>query len=624
MKTCIDRARLAVLPLALAAAFPVLSQTVQIAQAAAPQLGEMMVTATRSAQPIGDVVADVTIIDRDVIERSGALGIADVLARVPGFEITRNGGSGSNTSVFVRGGETRHTAVLIDGVRVESQTTSGGASWQSIPLSQIERIEIVRGPTSSVYGSDAVAGVIQIFTKKGAGAFSPVVSYGLGSYGTRKLDMSASGAKGAVDYSFGVSGASSVGFNARVLNGMNADSDGYSSNSFNGRLGFQASPNHRFEATMLKSRVDAQYDGGTTVATRLQDYHRVSKLQTTGLQWQAKWTDSYSTTLAWSLGTDRGEENIGGAIDQSRNKSLLWQNDFRLGAHLFSATIENRATQFLLSTVPTVVRSKSQTGVGFGYGWTGGPHTVQLNVRRDNDSEFRNKSTGSAAYAFALTPQWKLSGSIGTSYRVPTLYQRFSQYGVPGLLPESGRSTEYALRYAQDSSQYGVTVYRNKLTNLLSFLSGASAAVCPSPVLGCYANTALAEYKGVTFSAAEKVGQFRLYGSLDLQDPRDLTTNRQLARRARQHATLGADTTVQGWNLSGDALVSGARNDDVTATPVVLPGYTLLNFSASRPISRDWKFLVRVDNLTDKIYQTANTYAQGRRSLYMGFTWAPL
>lgn len=620
MKTCVSRVRLAALPLALAAAFPAVRSYAQAGPT--PQLNETVVTATRSARPVGDVVADVTIIDRDVIERSGAAGVADILARVPGIEMTRNGGVGSNTSVFVRGGETRHTAVLIDGVRVDSQTTSGGASWSSIPLSQIDRIEIVRGPTSAVYGSDAVAGVIQIFTKKGQGAFSPSISFGAGSYNTRKLDFSASGSAGALDYSLGVSGASSDGFNARPGVLINPDADGYSSNSVNGRVGFQVNRDHRLEATLLQSRLDAQYDGGTLPLSLGRDYHRVSKLKTMGLQWQSQWTERYSTKFAWSQGTDRGEESIGGAVDQTRINNLLWQNEYKLGAHLLSATLEDSRTEFLLT--PALYRTKSQSGLGLGYGWSAGAHTVQLNVRRDKDSEFGGKTTGSAAYAYALTPQWKVSASVGTSYRVPTLYQRFSQYGVATLKPESGRNTEIGLKYAQGSSEYGVVAYRNRLTNLLSFLSGASAAVCPSPVLGCYSNIAAAQYEGVTFSASEKVGQFRLYGSLDLQNPKDMTTGRQLARRAREHATFGVDTRVAGWNIAGDLLMSAKRFDDITANPVVLPGYTLVNLSASTALSKDWKFLARVDNLTDKIYQTAYTYAQARRTLYVGLTWAPL
>ncbi|RZJ25138.1 MAG: TonB-dependent receptor [Haliea sp.] len=622
MKTCISCARFAALPLALAAAFPVSAQTEPT-----PQLKDTVVTATRSAQPVGDVVADVTIIDREVIERAGAVGLADVLARVPGIEITRNGGIANSGGVSIRGGESRHAAVLIDGVRIDSQTTSGGASFAGIPLSQIDRIEIVRGPTSAVYGSDAVAGVIQIFTKKGQGPFAPSVSVGFGSHNTRKIDLAASGAQGAFDYSVGLSQAESDGFNVRK--GYNPDDDGYDNLSGNARLGFQVNAGHRLGATLLHSRTKAEYDGGLT--NRDNSIARINTLQTLGLNWDAQWTGNYSTRLGFSQSKDRGEEAVGNSVDSTDISTFAWQNDFRLGAHQFTAILEHRADDFALvgtsAAIPAgsggIRRDKSQDSLALGYGWSGGAHTVQLNARTDDDSEFGAKSTGSAAYAFAITPAWKVSASTGTSYRVPTLYQRFSKYGVPGLKPEAGRNIEAALKYQQGSSEYSATVYRNRLTNLLTFLSGGAAAGCPSPTDGCYANTARAEYKGLTFAAAERLGDVRVYGSLDIQNPRDLATGRQLARRARQHGVIGADTTLGRWSLAGDVLLSGRRYDNAANT-LVLPGYSLVNLSASTAIARDWKLLAKIDNLADKTYQTANTYAQAGRSLYVALTWAPL
>lgn len=635
MKTCVFHTRLAVLPLAVAAAFPALSQTAPAAQAgAAPQLKEMVVTATRSAQPIGDVIADVTVIDRETIERAGPVGLADVLVRVPGIQITRNGGIGSNTSVFVRGGETRHTPVFVDGVRVESQTTAGAASWNNIPLSLIDRIEIVRGPSSAVYGSDAVAGVIQIFTKRGQGRFSPSVTVGYGSYNTSRVELAASGSAGGFDYSLGLTQGQSDGFNARTIPAQNPDADGYKSQSANAKLGLQINPDHRIEANVLQSHMDAQYDGGLT-----RDFRRISDLQTLGLQWEAKWSGQYSTKLTITQGTDSGEEGLNGSTpqisyDKSTISTLLFQNEYRIGAHLLSATLESRRDVFLLvgsSAVPagmsTLNGNRSLDGVSLGYGWSGGAHTVQFNARHDTDSEFGGKTTGSAAYAFALTPQWKVSASAGTSFRVPTLYQRFSIYGTSTLKPESGRSVEMALKYSQGTAQYGVTAYRNRLTNLLSFVTGNGPCINGGPPTvqsnrSCYANTAQAQYTGLTFTAAETLGNVHIHGSLDLQNPKNLVTNRTLQRRSRQYGTLGAEMPVGGWQLATD-LVMASHTFDSDTSNVVLPGYSLVNLSATTALSRDWKLVAKLDNVTDKAYQTAGTYANGRRSVYVGLTWAP-
>ena len=210
MKTCISNLRLAVLPLALAAAFPSFAQTQP-----APQLRETVVTATRSAQPLSDVVADVTIIDREQhrAQRCRRPGRC-AQARSRALKLSRNGGPGATTSVFLRGAESRFTAVYIDGVRVDSQAT-GGAAWESIPLALIDRIEVLRGPAGAVYGSDALGGVIQIFTKRGEQGFAPFVGVGVGTHNTRKLDAGFSGASGGFDYALGVAREISDGFDSQ-------------------------------------------------------------------------------------------------------------------------------------------------------------------------------------------------------------------------------------------------------------------------------------------------------------------------------------------------------------------------------------------------------------------------
>ncbi len=164
----------------------------------------MVVTANRTPQALSSVLADMSVIEREDIQRSGAFGVADLLARLPGIEFARNGGPGASTSLFIRGSETRHTAVYIDGVRVDPQST-GGASWEQIPLDQIERIEVLRGPVAAVYGSDAVAGVVQLFTQRGQGAARHTASLTLGSFNTVQAQAGVSGSAQALDYALSAS-----------------------------------------------------------------------------------------------------------------------------------------------------------------------------------------------------------------------------------------------------------------------------------------------------------------------------------------------------------------------------------------------------------------------------------
>lgn len=598
----------------------------------AKTLSDVIVTATRIEQPVGDVLADVTIIDRDTIERAGAVGLADVLARVPGVEIFRYGGVGNQTDVLLRGGDSKHTMVLVDGVRVESQSTSGGATWSSIPLSQIDRIEIVRGPSSAVYGSGSVAGVIQIFTKKGEEDFSSSISYGYGTFNTQKLDMAVSGMADQFDYSLGVSGASSDGFNVRPIPLANPDSDGYLSNSASIRVGLNVTPNQRVEATALQSRMDAQIDGTATsgaalLASKTKDYRAVNTFDTQSLQWRSKWSDRYNSRVSLSHGLDKGLSlQATDSTTETVIDSLLWFNEYKVDKQSFSVGLERRDDAFqIASPSPTIPayfnRSKSQTGTSLGYAWSGEVHTVQLSARNDADSEFGGKTTTSVSYAVAITHQWRLFGGASTSFRVPTLYQRFHPtYGVASLLPESGRNVELGARYAQGVREFGVVMYHNTVSDLLTFVSGAGSG-CRVPASGCYTNVGQAVYRGITFSAQQTFGDIRTRGSVDVQDPKDSVSGKLLPKRSTHHATLGMDTHVGAWSVGGEMLLSALRYNDPDNTNV-LPGYVLLNLSAQRSVGKDWTVLVRVDNATDATYQMVKDYATSTRTLFVGLKWS--
>lgn len=579
-------------------------------------LSETLVTATRSAQPLTDVVADVTLLDREALQRSGATGIADVLARQPGISIARNGGPGATTSVFVRGAESRFTAVLIDGVRVDSQST-GGASWNAIPLAQVERIEILRGPAAAVYGSDALGGVIQIFTRRGEAGFSPSVGVGVGSHGTRQVDAGLSGREGAFDHALSLSRDSSQGFNAQPSG--NPDRDGYEHEALSARLGWQLNRAHRLEATALHTRQDTQYDASTPG----RDDHALQRLETLGLSWLAQWSPNHDSRLSVSRSRDRYETRPSPYVTDTHITSYLLHNGWRAGGQQWSLDLERREDELdNASTTPTHTR-RSQDALALGHGrrWDG--HSLQLNLRHDQDSEFGGKTTGSAAYAYELSPQWRASASAGTAFRVPTLYQRFSIYGTPDLKAESGRNIEFGLKHDTPTRHFAVVAYRNRVDNLITYVSGPGSCINGTGRLpGCYGNTARAQYRGITFSGDQRLGHTLLRASLDLLDPRDLDTGKQLARRARRQATLGLDQRLADWQLGAEVQLVAQRYNNATNTQR-LSGYGLLNLSASKPLGRDWRLIARVDNLGDKAFETARGYATAGRTVYLGLKWAP-
>lgn len=620
--------RFACLPLALAGAFGGLAHAQET-----PTLGETVVTANRTPQALSDLVGDVSIVDRQAIERSGATGVADVLSRLPGIEISRTGGVGNTTSLFIRGAETRFTAVYLDGVRIDSQST-GGAGWEGIPLAQIDRIEVLRGPAAAVYGSDAVGGVIQLFTRRGEEGVRPYAGIGFGSQGLRKIEGGVSGKSGLFDYSFGVEHEESKGFNVQpvakrnvVSNGFTSpDRDGYHSTSGNVKLGFQLTPDQRLDATLLSSDISAGYDATVSYRTRLpflfaNDISN-NTLRTAGLTWSSKWNDIYSTRVQVTDSQSVYKTQPSFYRTETHLRGYLFQNEFRFGPHLVTATFERR--EDALENAPTtssklLSRDRAQDAISLGYGFVQGPHSLQLHVRHDKDSEFGGKTTGSAAYGYAITPSLRVTASAGTAFRVPTLYQRFSEYGLATLKPESSRNAELGLQYSEGGTQAGIVVYHNRVQNLIVF--DGSAKGCASS-FGCYSSTARARYQGVTLSGSQRLGDVTLRASLDYQDPRDLATDHLLARRAQRHGVLGADWRVAGWTLGAEVQSSSKRYDDAANT-VKLGGYTVLNLSASTQLTRDLNLVARVDNVGNKDYQFARLYATAGRTAYVGLKWTP-
>ncbi len=607
MTTCVSYKRQAAVALAAA----LLSSS---PHAHSGELSPTVVTATRTAQSLGDLVADVSVIDRAEIERSGAVGLSDLLMRLPGVEMARNGGPGNTTSVYLRGAETRFTAVYIDGVRIDSQST-GGATWEGIPLAQIDRVEVLRGPASAIYGSDAIGGVIQIFTRKGEGAFTPHASIGAGTYRSGRVQAGFSGAQQGVDYSVSVARDTSQGFNSRPVSGQNPDKDGYQQTSANARLGWQFHPDQRLALSALSNDMVSRYDSGAS-----NDNRNLHRLQTVGLNWQARWSDNYSTKVSVTDSDTRYETLPSPYQTQTRLRGYLWQNEFRQGAQLLTATVERREDALDNGPSPRLSAGRSQNGLALGYGWSGRAHTWQLHARHDDDTEFGTKNTGSIGYGYALTPQWRLTASAASAFRAPTLYQRFSQYGVATLLPEYSRNVEVGARHTQGASTWGVVLYRNRVENLITYANGNTG--CSNSPNGCYGNTAEAEYLGMTVSGQQMLGDVRVRASFDLQDPHDRQTDKKLARRAQRYLNLGADTRVSRWAVGSDLRLSSERYDNAANT-TVLPGYALLGLYAQTRLNPDWSVLFKVDNATDARYQLANTYATAGRSFFVTLKWEP-
>ena len=608
MKTCIFNVRLAALPLALAAAFPVLAQTSQTGTT--PQLKETIVTATRSESRAGAVLADVTVIGRDDIERNSGRTLAELVARVAGVQMSGNGGLGKNSSIFIRGTESRHVLLLIDGVRVGS-ATAGQANFDNIPLESIERIEVLKGPASALYGSDAVGGVIQIFTRKGQPGFAPYGSVTLGSAGRREVSAGLSGGSGDVTYSLGAQTLRETGFSAtnpKVGTGYNSDRDGFSQDSLNASVDWKFAPGWKLDARALYADGENNYDSGS-----VSSFDTRADLQTKvyGMGVEGQLTGNWKSRLAYGKSEDNST-NRTSAIPSSFNthqNQMSWLNEVATPLGKVLAGLE-RVEQRVSGTTTYTVDKRTTDSVFVGLNGETRDHSWQLNLRNDDDSQFGGATTGFVAYGYKFTQNLRSHVSYGTSFKAPsfnTLY--FPGFGNPSTQPEKGRNSEIGLAYALGEQEFKAVYFDNKIQGFITSL----------PVV---TNIPRARIQGWTLSYEGQLGNFAVRTALDLLDARNTVTGQKLPRRADQQLTAGIDYTTGAWKLGATALAASERFDTIANT-TRLAGFTTVDLHADYAFSKNWSLQARVNNLNDKVYQTAQGYNQQGRAAYLTLRYQP-
>jgi vitamin B12 transporter len=578
-------------------------------QAKAAPLDRVVVTAARFPQPFTDLVADVSIVTADDIARSGADSVAEILARVPGVEIATNGGPASTTAVFLRGANSGHTLVLIDGLRVGS-STSGTTALEAIPASEIDHIEILRGPASSLYGADAIGGVIQIFTRRGEGDFSANASAGYGTYATAVATAGASGTAGAVRYALQTGMRRSDGFNA-IANpanfSYNPDRDGYRGESFSGNVAYRFAPEQELAAQIFHSRLNAQFDAGPDF-----DDRTITTLDAYSIASRNRLAPFWMSRLEAGQGDDDSlsETGFGPSRFKTRQRQYTWQNDFALPSAEFSLALERREER-VDSDAGFAVSARNTNGVvGVGQ-WREGPHALQANARHDESSQFGGRTTGALAYGYAFGRGWRATASYGTAFKAPTfndLY--FPGFSNPDLNPETAHNAEAALRYASGNIAAGLVAYRNRVRDLIVFQCDASFNCAPQ-------NVANATLEGVTLDLDARIAEVDVRGSIDVQRPEDAATGNLLPRRARRHGALALARTWGPLRVGAEMTASSARFDDA-ANSRRMGGYALLNLSAEYALAAGWTLFARGTNVLDKRYELAADYNTPRAGIFAG------
>ena len=616
--SCLSRSTIAA---ALALALPC------IAHAQDPtDLDEVIVTGTRTQVRLAESLVPAQVLHRDEIERTQARDLVELLRGRAGIDITNQGGRGKLGSLFLRGAESDHLLVLIDGVKIGS-ATSGMPALQDLPIAQIERIEIIRGPRSSLYGSEAIGGVIQIFTR-GAGSrgLSPHLSIGGGSQGSRA-------ASGGFDYrgERGWIGANAAydrtdGFNAcrgsaSLFAGCFADEpddDGNRNVSLNLRGGVRLADGFTLEGSFLDTAGDTEYDGSWINRSD-------TRQQVAGVQLRHAPADG-RLVIGAALGRakDRSDDYHGDTLMSTfitRRDSASVQADLQLlPTHLLSAGIDH-SSDHVDGTAGHIVDERDNTGVFLAYDASAGRQRFQASVRHDDNEQFGSHVTGSVGWGLALARGLRLNATLGTGFRAPTfndLYYPGSE--SPWLQPEESTGLNIGLSQAAERYRWSFNAYGSRIDNLIVF------TYAPPTWQAVGENIDAARIRGAELTFGTSVAGFELSTQLSHVDPRDRSggadDGKLLARRARNIGRVDIDRAFGRWRTGLTVQAAGSRYDDA-ANLVRLGGYATTDLRLEYAFHRNWTLMARASNVFDRDYETVAWYYQPGRQYQLTLRWRP-
>ena len=583
----------------------------------------VVVTASRSAQLLRESIPHTTVITEREIRESQALDLPTLLRREAGFEFVQNGGIGRTSSAFLRGTATAQSLVLVDGMRM-SDLNFGSTSLDQFMLDEIERIEIVRGNVSSLYGSGAIGGVVQIFTRRGRGVPSASVKVSGGEEGDRGVAAGYGGELGDTRFNLTASGFQTDGFSAlrpQLAPQANPDRDGYRNRSLAASVSQRLAPGHEAGFSYYTTIGRQEYDDAFALSPAAAQKADV-RLGTWGAHLDNQLTTAWNSRLGFSEATNSSHERVDGVTSfrtKTRNRQLGWQNQVVASPnHRFLAGLE-RTEQEIEGSIAYTRSRRDVDALFAGYVGRLGMHNLQLNARGERYSDFGTARTYFAGYAFELTGQWRLLASRSTGFRAPTFNELFFPpiefpAGVftlcndPGLRPERARSTDAGLQYASGPQLFKLVAFHTRVTDLIT-------PGCPPQ------NVGRATIEGAEASYSGEWRGARLKAAFTAQDPvqDSAGTEIPLIRRAKRFGSLSAARRVGPVQLGAEWLFSGRRPDTLVTSfsgeRTELAGYAVVNATAHYELGRGTRLGLRVENLFDKDYSLTHGFnTQGRKA----------
>jgi vitamin B12 transporter len=560
---------------------------------------DVFVTATRTPIAKKNVIADTTTINEEEIERAGSSSLTDLLQRQPGIEIYNSGGQGKVSSLHIRGSESDHVVVLIDGLRV-NQVTSGLTAFENIPLSQIEKIEIVRGASSSLYGAGAIGGVIQIFTKKGVSGFKPYAAIGYGRYDTKTAQAGIRAGNDSTNYAINISSLSTEGFSAyKTNNPIFSDKDGYNNLSLSGSLNHKFNQDNSIGLNFIKSNGNNKYDN--KFETNFVNNKNKMDTQVIGINFSNKVTNDWQSDLKFGQSIYKYNDHNGAewTPNNSKQNQLSWLNNISLPIGSLQLLYDfNRET--INKSLGYDKSERDNSGYMVGYLLNRDNHNLQLNYRADDNSAYGKFNTGNIGYGYHLNKQWNISSLYGTAFRAPNFmdlyYPGYTYDGIyyaqsnPNLKPEESKNIEASLRYQKDEDKFSATIFKNKIDNFIQLDSG----YIPQ-------NTEKARFEGVTFNGSTFIDHLQFFGNVTFQSAKNEVTNERLLRRAENYGNAGLNYYFSQWNLGAEISAQGTKKESAAE----IPGYALVNLVADCKINNSMKLNFRLNNVLNKDYALA-------------------
>ncbi|MGN6513443.1 MAG: TonB-dependent vitamin B12 receptor [Lysobacteraceae bacterium] len=592
----------------------------------AARLDQVVVTATRTAITVDDALAAVDVITREDIDRSQARSLPELLRGRAGLTLVNQGGLGKLTTLFLRGAESDHVLVLVDGVRVGS-ATSGLVALQDLPVEEIERVEIVRGPRSSLYGSEAIGGVIQVFTRRAHAGVRPRVSAGIGSHGVRDAGAGI-GARNATGW-FDIDGSwrrdaginACTGIGAPLFAGCGTsapdpDRDGSRSRALSLRGGLTPGEAWTLEGSALRSEGHDDYDAATEFGLpdssdtvqqviggklRYAPSNRLALQLTAGrnLDASSQYLGDMFSDRFWSTRDSASlQGDIGLAPGQLLTLGLDWLRD-------------RGAVQGAFDT-----RARADRAAFVQYQGRFGGQQLQAALRHDDNDQFGGHDTGSLAWGVDLAHGLRVTASVGTAFKAPTFNELyFPFYGNAALRPETSRSSEIGLAQRGTRWHWQLNAYQTDIDDLITYDSRLFIAN----------NLDRARIRGAEFAVDATLAGWRLAAQATVADPRNRSAGADgnlLPRRTRGSARLDADRGVGAWQLGASWIMEGARYDDF-ANQLRLGGYATLDLRASRTLGHGWSLQAQLRNAFDRRYATSAYFNQPGREFGLGVRYAP-